>query len=72
MTMKVDVLTCGIGKLIFLALYPILERLCISPCNLDLLLNGLCVGVRHAARAVPTASNGQSQTVGLGSGAESV
>jgi hypothetical protein len=49
-------LTCGVGQLILLALYSVFEGLSVAAGDLDLLLNGLCVRVRHAAKAVPTAS----------------
>ncbi len=49
-------LTCRVGKLILLALDPVLEGLCISASDLDLLLDRLRTGVRHAARTLPTAS----------------
>ena len=43
-------LTCGIGELILLALYPIFERLCIPSSDLYLLLDRLRARVRHADR----------------------
>ena len=49
-------LTCGVGKLILLALYPVLQCLRIPAGDLDLLLNRLCVCVRHNDCAVQTAS----------------
>lgn len=50
-------LTCGVGKLVLLALYPILQCLRIPTGDLDLLLDGLCVCVRHCeVCAVQTAS----------------
>ena len=48
-------LTCSVGELILLALYPFLESLGIASCDLDLLLDRLGVRVRHAVRSVPTA-----------------
>jgi hypothetical protein len=47
------ILTCGVGEVVLLALYPVLERLCISPCYLYLLLDRLGARVRHADRHRP-------------------
>lgn len=49
-------LTGSIGELILLSLYSVFQSLRVPACDLDLLLNRLCVRVRHAARALPTAS----------------
>ena len=48
--MEDAVLTCSIRQLIFLALYSVLQRLRISACYLDLLLDRFSVRVGHAVR----------------------
>lgn len=42
--------TCGVSKLVLLALYPVLQRLRIASGYLDLLLDGFLVHVGHALR----------------------
>jgi hypothetical protein len=41
--------TCGVGELILLALYPILEGLGVATGYLNALLNRICSNVRHLA-----------------------
>jgi hypothetical protein len=48
--------TCGVGKLVLLALYPILQGLGIPTGDLDLLLDGFCVCVRHCECVLQAAS----------------
>lgn len=48
--------TCGVGQLILFALYPVLQGFRIPTSDLDLLLDGLCVCVRHCECAMQTAS----------------
>jgi hypothetical protein len=53
---KLNGRTCGVGKLVLLALYPVLQGLSIPTGDLDLLLNGFCVCVRHCECAMQAAS----------------
>jgi hypothetical protein len=53
---KLDGRTCGVSKLVLLALYPVLQGLSIPTGDLDLLLNGFCVCVRHCECAMQAAS----------------
>jgi hypothetical protein len=46
--------TCGVGELILLSLYPVLERLGVATSYLNALLNGICTNVRHLAGRLVT------------------
>ena len=50
------ILTCSVGQLILLALYPVLQGLSISPSDSYLLLDRFGIRVRHAVLGVSAAS----------------